>query len=233
MKTALTMLGLVVLHALSGAASAQDRPLDIRAFVQPVYVEGVPYADVMRYDAGLATGVLLQMLADPNQQPHWRNIVVTLGMLGHDSAVQPLIRFLEADSAGQRLSRQAYGARSVVPLALGYLVNRSRNAEALAYLQASARPAFWAGRNLRWASPLHDGIEARDQHLSKMAIIGLALSAQPGAAQTLRTLRGPALTDADRAFQTRVASVVDEALAAHDTIARQGLLTYDSARRQR
>lgn len=229
MKAVLAVLYSIVLAIMAGPAFAQA---DIRSFVQTLHVEGVPYEEAVRFDADASTTTLLQMLADPNEEPHWSNIVITLGMLGHERAVQPLVQFLEQD-AGGRLSRRHHAAKNVVPLALGYLVNRSRNPAALAYLQAGVKPETWAARNLRWLSPVHDTSDGRNQQLSKMAILGLALSAHPAAGQTLHTLQGPATSEAERAFRTRVRGLVGDAIAAHQTIARQGLGTYDSSRRNR
>lgn len=230
MKAVLAALYSIVLASAASPAFAQTD--DIRSFVQELYVEGVPYEEAIKFDADAATTTLLQMLDDPDQEPYWGNVVITLGMLGHDRAVQPLIRFLEQD-AGGRISRRHHAAKNVVPMALGYLVNRSRNQAALAYLQAGVKPEAWTARNLKWLSPVHDTNDGRNQQLSKMAIVGLALSAQPAAAQTLHTLQGAATSEAEQAFRTRVRGLIGDAITAHQTIERQGLTTYDTSRRNR
>lgn len=230
MKAVLAALYSVVLAIVASPAFAQTP--DIRVFVQTVHVEGVPYEQAIRFDADADTTTLLQMLADPNEEPYWHNIVITLGMLGNERAVEPLIRFLE-QGAGGRLSRRHHAAKNVVPLALGYLVNRSQNQAALAYLQAGVKPEGWLARNLKWVSPVHETNDGRNQQLSKMAILGLALSAHPAAGQTLLTLQGPATSEAERAFRARVRGLIANAVDAHQKIERQGLVTYDSSRRNR
>ena len=230
MKAVFAVVYALALAVMASSASAQAT--DIRGFVQALHVEGVPYEEAVKFDADAATTTLLEMLADPNEEANWHNVVITLGMVGSPRAVEPLIRFLEQD-AGVGLSRMHHRAKSVVPMSLGYLVNRSKDQAALAYLLASVKPEMWTARNLRWPSPLHATSEGRNQHLSKMAVIGLALSAHPAAAQALRTLQGAPTSDAERAFQAKARGVIDNAVAAHERIARQGLTTYDSSTRKR
>ena len=230
MKPVLAALYSIALAIMASPAFAQTA--DIRGFVQAAHAEGVPYEEAIRFDAEAATTTLLEMLADPNEEPNWHNVVITLGMVGHPRAVEPLTRFLEQD-AGVGLSRAHHRAKSVVPMALGYLVNRSKDQAGLTYFLASVKPEMWTARNLRWPSPVHSTHDARNEHLSKMAIIGLALSAHPAAGQALRNLQGPPTSDAERVFQARVSGVIANAVAAHEKVARLGLTTYDSSRRNR
>lgn len=111
-------------------------------------------------------------------------------------------------------------------MALGYLVNKSGNQKALTYLKESVKPAIWGERKMKWTSPFHANVDDRNQRLSTMAILGLALSGHPSAAETLRSLQTPTTTEADRAFQNQASPVIAEALGAHKTISRDGLARY-------
>ncbi len=206
---------------------------DIRSFVRQVYIEGVPYEEATLFDPATAVPTLLDMLADPSEEEHWPNIVITLGMLGDDRAVDPLIRFLEQGIPGRRLSHAHYVAKTGVVMALGYLINQSGSQKALAYLKGSVKPGVWRERNTNWTSPYHATFDARNLQLSKMALLGLALSGHPSAAETLRSLQRPAISEVDRKFQTQVSAVVSEALSAHATISWEGLASYDKRRRRR
>ena len=59
-----------------------------------------------------------------------------------------------------------------------------------------------------------------------VAILGLALSGRPEAAQALRALQQPATTEPQRAFQAQVSDLVSKALEEHQRIATQGLANY-------
>ena len=59
-----------------------------------------------------------------------------------------------------------------------------------------------------------------------MAILGLALSAHPSAAQTLRSLQKPAANETEKALQARLKDVITEALRAHETISKEGLASF-------
>lgn len=206
---------------------------DIRSFVRQVYIEGVPYDQATLFDPATAVPTLLEMLADRDEEEHWPNIVITLGMLGDERAVDPLIRFLEQGVPGRRLSRAHYVAKTGVVMALGYLINQSGSPKALAYLKDSVKPGIWRERNTNWTSPYHTTFDGRNLKLSKMAILGLALSGHPSAAETLRSLQKPAVSEVDRQFRTRVSAVVSEALSAHATISWEGLADYDRKRREK
>jgi len=69
--------------------------------------------------------------------------------------------------------------------------------------------------------------------VGRMAILGLALSGHLEAAETLRSLQRPVITEGDRKFQTQVGAVISEALSAHETISREGLVSYDRRGRRR
>jgi hypothetical protein len=211
-------------HVLSGveAWAANTQPSDIRQFVHQTFIRGVPYGEAVRFDPATAVPALLAMLADHTEEAHWPNIVVTLGMLGDDRALGPLIQFLERDGAGGPLPQTQYAAKTSVLLSLGYLVNKTGNQRALSYLKDSLQPDVWRMRQVNWVSPYHNTVE-RNLQLSKMAVIGLGLSGYPSAAEALRSLQAPPTTEVGRRFN----AVISEALSAHEAISKEGLAAYD------
>lgn len=220
MKLIVRSLSILLIAAPS--LFAQDEPQDVRGFVRQLFFHGVPYAEGLRFDA-TDVPVLIAMLADRKEESHWPNIVITLGMIGHESAVEPLIRFLESGEGA--ISPQHYRAKSSTLLALGYLANRTPNRRTLAYLKSSADPAVWSRRNLRWTSNLFPSREAQTEQLTTMAILGLALSGRSDARATLLALE-------KRAGGTAFEDVTRLALREQALIADVGLLAYDRRERE-
>jgi HEAT repeat protein len=167
------------------------------------------------------------MLAEPREEKYWPNIVVTLGMLGDERALDPLIQFLEEDAAVP-LSHSRYIAKTSVVMALGYIVNKNGNKKALEFLIESIDPVVWTQRGIAWKSPYHRTEAARNQQLSIMSILGLALSGNQTALKILRSLRVPATRQAAsaRAQIRGIDDILREAIAANEKIAKSGLAAY-------
>jgi HEAT repeat protein len=132
MKAAALILSAVALSIGGALAAARQEP-EIRSFVRQVYIEGVPFEEVQKFDKATAAPVLLKMLEDAREEKYWPNIVVTLGMLGDARAVEPLIQFVEKGSPGT-LSHARYIAKTSAVMSLGYIVNKSKSDKALSYL---------------------------------------------------------------------------------------------------
>jgi hypothetical protein len=210
---------------LAVARPALAENAELSNFVHQTHMHGVPYDAAIRLDPEEAVPALLKMLQDPKEEQYWPNIVITLGMLGDQRAIAPLIKFLEADP-GRELSRPHYIAKTGVVMALGYSIHRKENSGALKYLIESAKPNVWSRRKLTWISPDHPQAEGRDEQLSTMAILGLALSGHPYAWDALIDLRQPAADARLAKFQSRVAPVIAEAISAHEKIAGEGMSRY-------
>ncbi|TPK49604.1 hypothetical protein FJ492_00460 [Mesorhizobium sp. B2-5-4] len=193
---------------------------DVRAFVRQVFIHGLPYKEAGLYQAS-AIPPLLAMLQDPTESDSWANVAVLLGMIGDERVVEPLISFIQAEPGPTGLSAARYRAKTSALMALGYLVNRTGNQGALAYLQQSTRPEVWAQRGAMGIAPFQASTSERDVDFSKQAILGLALSGRPEAAQTLRAIQDPALAD-----------LASEALKEHQKIASEGLASYDQTNRR-
>ncbi len=194
---------------------ASDLPVE--DFVRRFYINGIPYHQARRYGPD-DVDILLEMLQEPAEAPFWPNIVTTLGMIGDEKALQPLIQFIARGSDAE-LSPTHYKAISAAIGSLGYLLHETGNREILLYLRDSLEPAAWTDRIPSWSSPFHATSEERDVQLSIMAIIALGLSGHPEADEALRALQGQQL-------QSKTGPVVAEALRAHEIISEQGLFGY-------
>lgn len=202
-----------------------ETALPIEEYVRQWFVHGVPFEEVVRlYDEG-DVPPLVAMLRDPAEREHWVNVVVVLGMLGDERAVEPLVAFIE-EPAREALAPAAAKARLAALTALGYLVHESGSEAALTYLQEGVEPQAWARRDVGWESRLLPTAAARNRQLSRYAILGLGLSGDPRAEETLRSLLEPAPTTAAEVFRTRSRDAVVAALEANRMIAAEGLEAY-------
>lgn len=198
-------------------------PADVAEFVKLTFPHGVPFEAASTF-APSAVPVLLDILADPRQEAVWPNTVATLGMIGDARAVDPLIAFI---GSGQgRLTPVQYAARSGAVMALGYIVNRSQHPKALTYLRESTSPDVWQRRQFAWASPYASTDGARNLQLSEVAILGLALSAQPSAAEALRDLQAQGVAAGADDVRRRLGALATDALGEHALIANKGLAEY-------
>jgi hypothetical protein len=211
--------------ASAAAVTGETAPLpDIRDFVRRLFIHGIPYEEFMRYGPNVIP-TLLEMLADPREERAWPNIVIVLGVLGDDRALTPLISFIEQNNGG-KLDYNRYQAKRNAIFALGYLVNKSSNQEALAYLKAGLDPSVWAKRGITWTSPEYETAADRNRELSRIAIIALGVSGDPSAQKALRALLIPAPTGTEREFREQMSGVISEALKANQRIAEEGLAAY-------
>lgn len=200
------------------------RPTDVREFVRRTYFEGVPYDQASRYDRTDVT-VLAAMLDDHKEATHWSNVAITLCIIGDESAAKPVIEFINKGAEGE-LSRSDYAAKSNAVMALGYLVNKCQSPEAFAYLKALCRSGPSPETSIKWLGPAQATAAARDQALSKKAILGLALCGTPEAAEALRSLRKPGETPESRTLRSAVSDLVGAALKEHQKVAKDGLSNY-------
>jgi hypothetical protein len=222
--------GIAVLAGLAAcggqALAAQQAPIE--TFVSRLYFEGVPYEEAIRYPA---TDVpkLLGMLRDRANAPYWANIAGVIGMIGDAAAADSLAAYAEGGT-GATLSPEEYRARTTAVLALGYIVNRTGDRRVLQRLVDDADPARWAGRGVRWRSPVHRDDAGRNLELSKMAVLGLALAGNAESGAALRALRGAGAPAG--VANPDLQAVVAMAIGEHDVIGRDGLVRYYRDRRR-
>ena len=198
--------------------SAQE--MDIRDFVHTIYIEGMPYDAANAYTTEVVP-TLLEMLQDENEAPYWSNIAVTLCIIGDESAVDPLISFIEENVEGG-VPDSLYRAKSSAVMALGYLINKSGNQRALDYLLEAVDPDTWARREIHWRTSAQASTESRNVDLSSMAILGLALSGRPEAASALN--RVPEFKY--RSVQPTVSGFIETARETHRMVSQEGLSEY-------
>ncbi len=232
----LSLKVLVALATLVWAGSGTGRELmDIKEFVRQLYIHGVPYEEASKYDASVVP-TLVKMLNDSSEQAYWSNIVVTLGMIGDESAVEPMIEFIEKSKKG-KLNRNQRRAKTSAVMSLGYLINKSGNQKALEYLTTTLSPEARAESPRAGASPLAATAAKRGEDLSKYAVMGLALSGSQKAAEALKSIRKSQQSGDHRAAAPMAAvrvspsgfdvgEMLDEALRANEEIADKGLTEY-------
>ncbi len=211
-------------------------PAVIREFVHQVYIEGVPYDQVGRLHASPAIAALTAMLKEPGEEEYWSNIVVTLGMLGDDRAVDPLLAFIGRGESGEQLSRSQSVAKTSAVMALGYIVHRTANKKALKYLEEGIFPNTWEARNVQWASGIYPTRADRNSQLAVSSILGLGLSGRPEAVKLLQSIREPAATARIADLRKQIPGIDDicaEALKANAAIASEGMDLYYKRRLSR
>ena len=131
-----------------------------------------------------------------------------------------MISFIEADRPPA--FREHYAAKTSAIMSLGFLINKSGNQQALDFLKQAANPQTWASKRMGVA-PFPSSMIERNFDLSKHAVLGLALSGRPEAAEVLRSLQQPTDVETQRQFQAQVGDLVSEALKENERIAKQGL----------
>jgi len=140
-------------------------------FVRQIYPHGTPMEALAAFEGDAQLPALRAMLADSADAAFWGNVVVALGMLGDASDVSLLIQFANAEAT--RPDDAGLVNASAALMALGYLANRTGDAEALAYLNRQMQADAWQ-------HPAASG-----QQLAATAHIGMAFSGQlPGVAQS-------------------------------------------------
>jgi HEAT repeat protein len=178
--------------------------------VRKTYIHGIPYAEA-RALGPQAVPTLVRILSDPDQEMHWANAAVVLGLVGGDEAVAPLISFIRRGA--DRLSDIGYKAKTSAVIALGYAANGSSQPVALQFLSDGLGPGGW--RALNWYPPGGD-TALRDDALAEASILGLALSGRPEAVAPLRAVAKPSLLP-----------LAQRALREHETVRHLGLAEYD------
>jgi len=181
-------LFLFALPLWAGASAEEAEDL-----VRETYFEGVPpdRAQALGEAAGLR---LIEMLNDPDEAQHHRNIVVTLGLCACGPAFDALVAFDEVARSGN-LTLDDFSAWEQVPYAMGHL-GRS-DARAIAWLQnaagdATARPGF---------SHQHRSSETLARQRRLAAIQGLGLTGTVPADEALIAL---AASESDARFQRKL-----------------------------
>jgi HEAT repeat protein len=193
-------------------------PRTIKDFVHQTFIHGVPYEQASEYGPEVVP-TLLAMLESPREETYWSNIAVTLGVIGDERALAPLIKFVEQGGPGP-LSSSQYAAKTSALMSLGYLINKSKNEVAINYLVGGLQSSSWKDRGITWRSPFHESTAAQDQQMVSTSIMGLALSGHPAARAALVTFQR------ESGEKPEFTALLDEAIRANDEINRVGLRGY-------
>lgn len=196
----------------------------INDFVKQRFIRGVPYEEALKYSEKNVPELLL-MLTDSSNITYWSNIIVTLGIIGDERAITPLIDLIKGDQEGM-LSRDLYNAKTSAIMALGYLINKSGNEEALDFLKDCLDPHNWDESQPTWSSPFQAARPDRNIQLSSVAVLGLTLSGHPGAIEALQALKNPMETEEQKKFQSQISNTLDQAIRECEDISTGGLLEY-------
>jgi hypothetical protein len=200
-----------------------SQPVPLSSFIQHVFIEGLPWAEAERYSAA-DVPALLSELSHPGQNVYLPTVVGTLGVIGDVSAVQPLINFIEQGEG--RLDDADYGARKGALLALGHILSRNSNPQALQYLNQGLDPAYWE-KTLKWQLPYDAPTSARDWQMVKAATWALGLSGKPEGSQAVGRLQSRILTMNETIkAPSDLQEVIRESLSANATVAKIGIREY-------
>lgn len=214
---------ILVLLPLPSYAIAATTPEQVKSFVRQVYFEGVPYEEASQLSWDIALPVLQGVLNNPSDAQYWANAVVTIGMIGDDQGAKLLMEFIERDEAKAKLNRAQTVAKTSAVMALGYIVNKTGNEAALAFLTNGVEPNAWQKRGIGWTGSFHRNVTERDSQLASMAVLGLGVSGNAEAAQALLALK-----QGTRGTQAvpGISSLAEEALTANEEISTAGLRGY-------
>jgi hypothetical protein len=224
----------------------------ITFFVTQFYPDGLPISGAreLRGVQG-ATNKLLGLLANPNYVRYRSNLVLTLGVVGDESAVSALIDYLERREGDRPLSRDDYAGKTDVLTGLAYLVNQSSDPQArkegLEYLKKGVEPGFWLNGRIKWSSNFDRSNRERNLYLTRLSIHALGLSGHPEALEHLKGLqkhlnavKGQTANSIDAAYESghswthdisqeeleRVRGVVAESIDLNSRINSIGLEAY-------
>ena len=172
---------------ISGRVRSEEAEISrtVRSFVHQRYIEGVPYLRA-RALGEQAVPVLQEMLADPLEEEFWPTIVITMGFIGDDRAVDALIDFLE-NRFDQEVSLNQFRALLVVNSALGHIAGQG-SVRALDYLVESCYVATWLEKSLRWSYGKYSG-ERLAVLLAKIGVNGLSFTGTERAHRILSDLK--------------------------------------------
>lgn len=213
---------LLVVLALSVATWAQA-PQPIREFVHQTYIHGVPYDAATRYPSAVQNE-LIAMLDAPAERSAWANAATTLGMIGDDGALDPLVRFVQRGDS--RIEPNEYDAKINAILGIGIMLHRRRaEGSALAFLRNGLNPSFWA-KSVRWRSPFAESDRDRDDELVLTTVQALGISGHPEAAKALSSMKEAKFAQLRTVSRASAEATVDEALQANGQVARRGLQSY-------
>ena len=218
----LVVTGLMIFGMLFSSWVLASPKLD--NFVKQTYIHGVPFQQARALGPG-AVPKLIKMLSNKRYEKHWANVVVTLGFIGDNRAVDPMIKFITQSRAATISQNNIVAKRSAV-MSLGYIVNKTGNKKAFDFLAKSLEPNIWRTRKVTWRTRLiKPGV--RDKSLTKMAVLGLAVTGKKEAADVLKKFKLSAKYKNNKTLYIKnMPQIIDSSIQEHKSIKSQGLLKY-------
>ena len=188
MKSRFGMAILWLLSISRGAFSQEAATPTLRDDIRVSFPES--YVELSnRYDSS-DVPELLEILNAESEEEIWPRAAGLLGIVGDDAVVDELIELMERPyNDATYISDFQQATRREAMRALGFLVSRTGNAQALEYLIESLDDSIWRRRNLLGVTSYFPSYAEYDRHMSTYAIFGLALSGHPRAGEALRSLQ--------------------------------------------
>jgi len=213
-------------------AMAIQPPKDVREFVSQHWIAGIPYQAAAQYTEADAKLLLEWLMNEPEKHDEFLpEIVTTLGFIGSELAVQPLIDFVHSP----RANRAVFNAKNAALIHLGDLINKSGSQAALDFLtkvasdQETAKTLAVPRSAIAAAEAAVAGVDAPKletlaAELAVSAAFGLALAGKAEAEQTLMGL----MKNATAFAPVKVAAM--EAAALAQKVRSQGQAAYYSSK---
>ena len=177
---------------LSPVVHAQTDQLTIQQFVERTWLEGVPFAVATKFTDN-DVPYLEEVLKDRARTKLWGNAVAVLGAIGTIRAKYVLMNFLLSDPRAA-LTPVEYKAKASVPVALGWLIQRSNESgqvdrNALDTLLKMTHHKWWEKvAKIDWQTSIFSDQKALIGDLIVKAAIGLSLSGDEAATYRLLQL---------------------------------------------
>lgn len=99
---------------------------DVRQFVRQDYIHGIPPDVASSFRSNANVEILTQMLSDSRESQYWSNVAVTLGLIGNERTLEPLVAFITRGTG--TLAPEQYKAKSAAVVALGFLTRNLQGA---------------------------------------------------------------------------------------------------------
>ena len=197
--------------------SASSEAEDVVSFVKKIYVHGVPYDKASVYGKQ-DVPALQEALEDDKNGPFLANIVVVLGMMGGTPAKNTLLQFI-GESIDRQHNFHSYRATLAAVLSLGYIVNKSGDADIIEFLAEKARGLYPQSDETLEESDAANVFRLDPVVVGRSAVLGLAVSGRTQTEEVLRSLL------ADERFQSSQ-DLLTSALDTHRVIRKIGLSSY-------
>lgn len=223
----LTITGAVMAESCSLGVAIQP-PKDVREFVSQHWIQGIPYQAASQYTEEDAKQLLDWLVNEPQKHDEFlAEIVTTLGFIGSELAVQPLIHFVQHP----RANRAVFNAKNAALIHLGDLINKSGNQAALDFITKVASDSelaktlavprsVIAAAEAAVADVDAPSLEVLAAELAVSATFGLALAGTAAAEQTLTAL------GSDPHVFAPVKQAAAEAVEIARTVRAQGQAAY-------